>query len=322
MSRQRWIVAAMTALLAGAAGVRAETPAATPPAAQTPAQPPAVVNGEVISKAELDDALKHTDFGGPKPVQLTDDQRRGQEMQVLGMLIDAKLMRQFLAKNAPQPTAAQIDARVAVYVAELKKQNKTLQDYLKDSGQTEAAFRSDCALEVQWDAYARSKISDADVEKYYKANKDFFDRIEVRASHIFLGVPPGATDADKAKLKQQLVDLRAQIVANKIDFAEAAKKYSQSQTAANGGDLGFFPRKGMIDEAFAQAAFSTPVNGVTEVIQTSYGFHIIKVTDRKPGEASDFTKIKDDVRDVCGEEMRMNLMNDLRKSAQVKITLP
>src|SRR5207302_444679 len=149
-----------------------------------------------------------------------------------------------------------------------------------------------------------------------------FDRVMVRASHILLRLPPNAAEADKAKMHQQLVDLRAQIVANKIDFAEAAKKYSQCPTAPAGGDIGYFPRKFMVDDAFAQVAFSTPVNGVSDVVQTGYGLHLIKVTDRKAGEASDFAKIKGDVRDVCVEEMRMNLLNDLRKSAKVEITLP
>ena len=330
MSRRQWILtgAAGAALLAGAAaGTKAQAPAGAPPAVKpaadpaAAAKPPAVVNGEVVTKADLDDALRQLS-GGPNPVQLTEDQRRAQQMQVLGMLIDDKLMRQFLAKNAPPAAPADIEARVAAIEAELKKQNKTLQDYYKETGETEAAFRGFCALAVQWDAYAKAKISDADVEKYYKDNKDFFDRVMVRASHIVLRVPPNATDADKAKLKQQLADLRAQIMANKLDFGEAAKKYSQCPTAPAGGDLGYFPRKGMVDDAFAQAAFTTPVNGVTDVIQTGYGLHLIKVTDRKAGEPSDFAKIKDDVREICAEEMRIKLLDDLRKAAKIEITLP
>ena len=238
------------------------------------------------------------------------------------MLIDDKLMRQFIAKNAAPAPPAEVTARVAAAEAELKKLNKTLQDFYKESGQTEATFRADCALAVQWDDYAKTKISDADVEKYYKYNKDFFDGVTVRASHILLRIPPKATDADKAKLKEQLNDLRAQIVANQIDFAEAAKKYSQCPTAPGGGDVGYFKRKFMVDEAFAQAAFSTPVNGVSDVVQSGYGFHLIKVTERKAGEPSDFAKMKDAVREVCTEEWRMNLLEELRRTGKIDITLP
>ena len=58
------------------------------------------------------------------------------------------------------------------------------------------------------------------------------------------------------------------------------------------------------------------------MVQTGYGFHLIKVTERKAGEPSDFAKIKDDVREICTEEMRMNLLNDLRRTAKIEITLP
>ena len=110
-------------------------------------------------------------------------------------------------------------------------------------------------------------------------------------------------------------------MANQIDFAEAAKKYSQCPTAPSGGDVGFFTPKD-VDESFARAAFSTPVNGVTEVVQSGYGYHIIKVTDRTAGTPSDFAKIKDQVRQMCTQEMYLNLLDGLRKSSKIEITLP
>ncbi len=303
-------------------GAAAAPPAATAPAAPAApatAKPPAVVNGEVVTKAELDNALK--EVVGHNPVQLTEDQRRAQEMQVLAVLIDDKLMHQFLAKNAAPAAPADVAARIAQIEAELKKQNKTLQDVYKEYGETEATLRAECATAVQSETYARSKISDADVEKYYKANKDFFDGVSVRASHIVLRIPANATDADKATMKTQLGNLRAQIVGNQISFADAAKKYSQCPTATSGGDLGYFSSKD-VDESFARASFYTPVNAVTDVIQSSYGYHLILVTDRKAGEPSDFAKIKDNVRMMCTREMYMNLLDELRKSSKVEITLP
>ena len=175
-----------------------QAPAGAPPkaAATAAAKPPAVVNGEIITKAELDAAVKQA---GQSPVTLTEDQRRSQQMQVMGILIDEMLMKQFLAKNAPPVKPAEIDARVALITEELKKEKKTLADLFKEGDQTEAAFRADVGRTLQWEAYTKSKVSDADVERYYKENKDFFDKVMVRASHIVLRLPPNATDADKAK---------------------------------------------------------------------------------------------------------------------------
>ena len=328
MSRRKWITAGLAgaALLAGAAASgRAQAPAGAPPAAATPAapaaaKPPAVVNGEVVGKAELDDALKQA--AGPNPAPLTEDQRRGQAMQVSGMLIDDKLMHQFIAKNAAPAPPAEVTRRVAAVEAELKKQNKTLQDFYKESGQTEMTFRGDCAMAVQWDDYAKSKISDADVEKLLQVQQGLFrPRDGPRQPHPL--AHPAERDGRGQGQAERAVERPApQIVANQLDFAEAAKKYSQCPTAPGGGDIGYFPRKFMVDEAFAQAAFSTPVNGVSEVVQSGYGFHLIKVTDRKAGEPSDFAKMKDAVREVCTEEWRMNLLEELRRTGKIDITLP
>jgi parvulin-like peptidyl-prolyl isomerase len=323
MSRRKWMLTGLTgaAVLAGSAGiVCAQAPAGVPPkAAAASAKPPAVVNGEIISQADLDAAVKQA---GQSPVTLTEDQRRSQQMQIMGILIDETLMRQFLTKNAAAVTPAEIDARIALISAELKKENKTLKDLFKEGDQTEAAFRADVGRTLQWEAYSKTKVSDADVERYYKENKDFFDKVMVRASHIVLRLPPNATEADRAKAQQQLTELRAQLVANKIDFAEAATKYSQCPTAPNGGDVGLIPRKMAVDENFARAAFSTPVNGISDIVQTSFGLHLIKVTERRPGEPSDFSKIKEDVRYFCVDEMRMKLLNDLRASSKIEVTLP
>jgi parvulin-like peptidyl-prolyl isomerase len=93
-------------------------------------------------------------------------------------------------------------------------------------------------------------------------------------------------------------------------------------TAPTGGDVGFFPRKFVVDEAFARAAFSMKTGEVSDVVQTGYGLHLIKVTERKAGEASDFAKTKDDVRQVCEEDMRQTILARMRADAKIKITLP
>ena len=108
-------------------------------------------------------------------------------------------------------------------------------------------------------------------------------------------------------------------MAGKIDFADAAKKYSQCSSAPNGGDIGFFARKMMMDEAFAKAAFAIPIGGISDVVRTDFGMHLIKVTDRKKGEPSVYEKIKDEVRLYFFEEMRQELLAKERKAAKIEI---
>src|SRR5205807_109095 len=108
-----------------------------------------------------------------------------------------------------------------------------------------------------------------------------------RASHILVRLSPTASEAEQKDMRARLAALRQDIVAGKIDFAEAAKKYSQDTLAANGGDMGYFPRKMVVDELYARTAYSLKVGEVSPLVQTEFGLYLIKMTDRKPGTPSE-----------------------------------
>jgi parvulin-like peptidyl-prolyl isomerase len=292
-------------------------------AAQAQTEPaataPAVVNGESISMADLEAALKQA---GPTPMQLSEAQRRQYQIQALYFLIDQALMRQFLAKNAKPADPEEVNRKLVDMAGALKKQGKTWQDFCKDTNQTPAQIRAGITQHVQWYSYARDHINDAELEQYYKDYKDLFDRTTVRIGDIFLPLPSTATDGERAAARGKLGELKAQIADGKIDFATAAKAHSRGPTAEMGGDLGFVPRKWAVEEAIARSAFGMTPGQVSDVIETEYGVHLIKVTERKAGTPSDFTKIKNDVREVMIEDMYFNILAQQRKSAKIDIHLP
>jgi parvulin-like peptidyl-prolyl isomerase len=97
--------------------------------------------------------------------------------------------------------------------------------------------------------------------------------------------------------------------------------YSQCPSAPEGGDIGYFPRKGAVEEPFAAAAFALKKDEVSAVVQTSYGLHLIRVTDRKSGPPSDFSKIVDQVRELAGENMMLDILSKERLAARIEIKL-
>jgi peptidyl-prolyl cis-trans isomerase C len=175
---------------------------------------------------------------------------------------------------------------------------------------------------LRWQKYAQARLTDAAVQQYYADNRDLFDRVLVRASHVVVRVPADAPPADVEAARKKLADLRAEVVAGKLDFAAAARAHSQCPSKDQGGDIGFFPRKWVVDESFARAAFALKPGEVSDVVRTDYGLHLIKVTERKEGEKSDFAKIKDEVRAVCADDLLQTLGAKLRKDAKVEIKLP
>jgi peptidyl-prolyl cis-trans isomerase C len=295
----------------------------TPPASSKPVPPNkvmATVNGENITYAQLEPILT---LAGPLPTSLPEKEQRELYREALSMLIDDTLLQQYLRKYVPPPSAAEVEKKMAELKAGLKGQKKTLADFCRESKQTEAQLRANLANVLQWAAYAAKAIKDVDVKKYYDTYRDFFDRVTVRASHIVRRVPPTASPSEQAAARTLLLDLRAQIVAGKLDFAAAAKSYSECPTARDGGDVGTFPRKFVVADSFARAAFALQPGQISDVVQTDYGLHLIKVTERKAGgPPSDFNKIKAEVREFYIEDMRQDILVQLRKEARIQLFLP
>jgi peptidyl-prolyl cis-trans isomerase C len=232
-------------------------------------------------------------------------------------------MKKFLKENAPVMPAKDLDAQMGKLIAGLQAQNKTLAEFCRELNKTEAQVRDDVAAVFQWRAYGLKHVSDQQVEKYYHDNKDLFDQVMVRASEILLRVPAQCSESEKAQVKGRLAELRSKILSKDIDFAKAAKQFSQGPTRDLGGDLNWFVHaSGILPESVIQAAFSMQPEQISEVIESEYGMHLIKVTGRKPGKPSDFAKIKEEVRQLCIEELQQGILTQLRKSAQVKIEEP
>jgi peptidyl-prolyl cis-trans isomerase C len=311
-------------MLAGAGGViltagmlLAQSPGAEPKAAESKVA--AVVNGETITLADVETVLQ---MRGPLPVELPAAKRRQLQYEALGLLMDNVLMEQFLRKSGPRIDEAEVNKRLTELEQSIKKAGKTLTDYYKESKQTETQVRQALLQMLQWETYARARLNDVDIKRYYDENKDFFDGVTVRASHILLRIARTSADAERQANRQKLLAIRQEIISGQVDFAAAAKKYSQCPSAAEGGDIGSFPRKMVVDESFAKAAFALAVGQVSDVVATDFGLHLIKVTERKAGDKpSEFEKIKDVVRDFCIEELRQVILAQQRTAAKIEVFL-
>ncbi|WP_199103359.1 SurA N-terminal domain-containing protein [Aquitalea sp. ASV11] len=136
---------------------------------------------------------------------------------------------------------------------------------------------------------ATLSVTDAEVKQYYEQHKAELAGEERRASHILLTVPKDAKPAEKAKIKAEAEALLKQLRADPAKFAELAKAKSQDPgSAANGGDLGFFARGAMV-KPFDDVVFRMQAGKISEVVETEYGYHIIKLDEIKQ---PDFAAVK------------------------------
>lgn len=149
---------------------------------------------------------------------------------------------------------------------------------------------------------ASIKLSEDDLRTYYKENLSrFMDKEQRRASHILINAPKSASAEDRAKAKQKAEALLAEVKAHPDQFAEIAKKNSQDAgSAPNGGDLNFFGRGDMV-KPFEDAAFSMKPGDISDVVESEYGYHIIKLTEVKTPRTPSF------------EELRSKIENELQQ---------
>jgi peptidyl-prolyl cis-trans isomerase D len=133
--------------------------------------------------------------------------------------------------------------------------------------------------------------SDEDVQIYYDAHLDEYKKPEeAQARHILIKVAPDASEADKAAARKQADEVLAKLKAGG-DFAALAKQFSQDSTAQNGGDLGTFGR-GVMTPTFEAAAFALEPGGVSEVVESPFGFHIIKLDGKTPERTQSLDEVK------------------------------
>ncbi len=289
-------------------------------------KPPAVpnvaatVNGEVIRLDQVDVKIRQRATG---TTPLSTSQLRRLRLAILDDLIDDVLLKQFLAQNGPIVEPAEIERHFQALVLALRKQGKTPPDYFRETGQTEPQLRESWTAMLRFEKFAEARATDADLRKYFAANREMFDGTEVRASQIVLRVPTNATPGERASAKQKLAAIRAALVAGTTSFGDAAKKFSEDPTGRRGGDLGTITRRDTtVDEPIAKAAFALKVGELGEPLETEFGLHLIVVMDRKPGQPVTYEKVADAVRDCFLDDLRQNLLSNLRSKVPIQIAVP
>jgi peptidyl-prolyl cis-trans isomerase D len=148
-------------------------------------------------------------------------------------------------------------------------------------------------LVLSGDAVARQiKVSEQEARAYYEQNKARYTTPEQRrASHILVKVEPGASDAQKNAARAKAEEILAKLKAG-ADFAALAKAESQDPgSAASGGDLGFFTRDTMV-KPFADAAFALGQGETSGVVESEFGYHVIRVTEIRPATQRDFEAVR------------------------------
>jgi parvulin-like peptidyl-prolyl isomerase len=148
----------------------------------------------------------------------------------------------------------------------------------------------------------QANVGEKDINDFYQKNPERFQQPEaVHVAHILIRLPENADAATKAKARADIDKAMAELK-KKADFATVAKKYSQDNSAVNGGDLGFVSQGQGLPPAFEMAAFALQPGQTSAVVESPAGFHIIKVIERRPGRAIPLAEVKPQVAEFLTQE--------------------
>ena len=336
VSRQKLsVMGLMVAALLSCASLSIAADSGTKPAA--PKVEPAVagqdtvvarVNGVAISALELKRASKVM-LAGQRGMTPSADQQKEFEKQALSQLVSAELLYQAGQKLEIKDLDKQVEDKLAQGRArfanaedfskamkEMDMVEKDLRDYT----------RRDLIITnfIEKTIVPTVKVSEEEARKFYDQNPDKFTRPEsVKASHILLGVDEKATAEEKKAAREKAEKLRKEL-AGGADFAALAKANSTCPSSQQGGDLGYFG-KGQMVPAFEKAAFALKPGEISDVVETQFGYHIIKLTEKKAAEKVDFKEVKPRIDDYLKNQKVGAAVNDylteVRKTAKIELLL-
>ncbi|MFS0753825.1 SurA N-terminal domain-containing protein [Noviherbaspirillum sp. 1P10PC] len=185
------------------------------------------------------------------------------------------------------------------YAAKVKVTDDMLQAYYDKSGsrfETPEQVKAEYVVLNAANIASQVSVSDADIKSYYEQNaKRYTTEEQRRASHILITAPKEAPAKERSAAKAKADALLAQLRKNPGDFAKLAKENSQDPgSAERGGDLDFFG-KGMMVKPFEDAAYKLKKGEISDVVESEFGYHIIQVTDIKPGGVRSLEQVKDEI---------------------------
>jgi len=285
----------------------------------------AKVNTEIITLSSIEARAKVLK---QKYMENYDDNQILEE--ALEMMIDEKLQVQQGKKMGFEVDDITVDAAIN----NIEKKNSLgegqLAIMLESEGKSMEAYKSNIRDQIlvskitRFEMGSRVAVSQRQIEKYYYDNqKEFWESGKVRVKHILILFEKGASEVIRKKKNKEIKRILTEIKEGK-DFEEAAVEYSEDVSASMGGDVGFVAKGQMVPE-FEKAVYRLKEGEISDVVETKYGYHIIKVEKIQKGRTLPFKEVEIKVKNILvrGKQKSAfnNWMTELRESAFIEKSL-
>ncbi len=252
--------------------------------------------------------------------------------QIKKKALDNVINKELLYQESQKLTIPDIEDKIQEKMDTIKSKYESEEKFeegLKTKNMTEKDLKESLRKRVYIDEYLRingisdPEVPEAEIKEYYDKNPKSFQRDEtVDVSHILI-VYESEQPEQKKKAREKAEKILKEILEGK-DFAEMAKEHSYCKSAEGGGKLGYIKR-GFMPEEFEKVAFTLNKDEISEVVETPFGFHIIKVHDKKSEGIAPYEDIKDFIgkflKQMISKKKLASHIEELREKAQIEILL-
>jgi len=274
----------------------------------------ALVNGEVITQKDFDREVHSTQLQVTTSGRVMDENQIALlKKEVLEKLINLALLYQESSKRGIKVEEASVSARIK----DLKSSFPSEQEFtnaLSKTGLTEPALRSQIQkglmIEgfISTDFFKKAMVTEEESRSYYDSHPDVFKEPEqVRVSHILIKVPQQADEKQRDEARKELEGIEKRVKQGE-DFSSLAQQFSQCPSKTQGGDLGFL-RRGQTVKPFEEVAFSLQNGQTSEIVETVFGFHLVRTTERKPEAVIPYENVKEKLGQYLREQKAQGELN-------------
>lgn len=290
----------------------------------------AIVNGSGIHLDELEEEL--TLISGQMAAQgqpVTEAQKDDFRRRVLDSMISRMLLLEEAESEGIEVSDEELDSQMTRIRGQFQS-DEEYEDALAAQNLTPERLRKDLKdnLIIQEllkkEVEDKVTVTDDEAIAYYDNNTVQFKQPEqVKASHIIVTLEEGAGEEEKAEARAKIEDILSRLEGGK-DFAELAEEVSEGPSASRGGDLGYFGRGQMV-KSFEDAAFALESGELSGIVETQFGYHIIKVTDRKESSTIGYEEVKNQIKDFLIQQKQSEAfdtyLQNLKDNAEIEILL-
>ena len=240
----------------------------------------ATVNGVEITTDQIERDLKRVLID----IELTPVQTKLAEKASLDKLVNQRIAFEYLKKHSAAAGETEVHLLISELKTELAMVEKTLDDYLEQTNQTQSEHEFQTAWQVSWKRYVDRKLTDDILEKHFNENNRQFDGTKLRVAHLLLKFPPEATENQRNDVQIRAESISKAMSESSKPFESFVTEHSEAPTKNVGGEIGWIDLTGPMPTSFTDEAFKLAQGEVSKPVTTKFGVHLVLCMEVKEGE--------------------------------------